>query len=89
MWNAATGSSVFCLKGHENWVRAIVFHPGGKLLFSCGDDYTVRVWDLAGRRLVKTIENAHEFFVSCMALSKMGLLATGDVEGTAKLWACK
>lgn len=52
--------------GHDNWVRALVFHPNGKFLLSASDDKTVRIWDLATGRCSKTIE-AHGHFVTCMS----------------------
>lgn len=52
--------------GHDNWVRALVFHPTGKFLLSCSDDKTIRVWELASGRCIKTVE-AHGHFVQSMA----------------------
>jgi hypothetical protein len=52
--------------GHDNWVRALVFHPNGKFLLSASDDKTVRIWELATGRCSKTIE-AHAHFVTCMS----------------------
>jgi platelet-activating factor acetylhydrolase IB subunit alpha len=78
------------LKGHENWVRDLVFHPLGKLLISVGDDYAIRVWDLAQRRVIKSIENAHDYFVSSLAFSNaLGIIATCDVDSEAKTWALR
>lgn len=52
--------------GHDNWIRALAFHPNGKYLLSASDDKTIRVWDLSLGKLHKTID-AHEHFVSCMS----------------------
>lgn len=52
--------------GHNNWIRSLVFHPSGKFLLSASDDKTIRVWELATARCVKTIE-AHGHFVSTLA----------------------
>lgn len=52
--------------GHDNWIRALTFHPNGKYLLSASDDKTIRVWDLSLGKLHKTID-AHEHFVSCMS----------------------
>lgn len=52
--------------GHDNWIRALVFHPTGKFLLSASDDKTIRIWDLKTGRCTKTIE-AHDHFVTCMA----------------------
>jgi platelet-activating factor acetylhydrolase IB subunit alpha len=32
------GVCVKTFKGHDNWVRGLVFHPSGKYLISCSDD---------------------------------------------------
>lgn len=52
--------------GHNNWVRALVFHPSGKFLLSAADDKTIRVWELSTGRCVKTVE-AHGHFVATLA----------------------
>jgi len=53
--------------GHDNWVRAIAFHPGGKFLLSSSDDKTIRCWDLEQQgRCVRTIDDAHSHFISCL-----------------------
>jgi len=61
------GALIKTLIGHDNWVRGLAFHPGGKYLISAGDDKTLRCWDLSQEgKLVKTLEGAHERFVSCI-----------------------
>jgi platelet-activating factor acetylhydrolase IB subunit alpha len=78
LWDAH-GTLIKTLVGHENWVSGLVFHPGGKYLISVGDDKTIRCWDLSqGARLVKTIEGAHEHFVSCICWAPR---TTGDTPG--------
>ena len=54
------------LSGHDNWIRALIFHPGGKYLLSASDDKTIRCWDLAQEgKCVRKVEAA-DHFVSCM-----------------------
>lgn len=61
------GSLILTLKGHDNWVRGLVFHPGGKYLISVSDDKTLRCWDLTQEgKLVKTLNDVHGHFVSCI-----------------------
>jgi WD40 repeat protein len=43
------------LKGHEKEVYSAVFSPDGKLLYSAGFEKTIRVWDVEGRKEVRTI----------------------------------
>lgn len=62
--------------GHDNWVRALVFHPSGKYLLSASDDGTIRVWELSTGRCVKTIQ-AHSHFVTCLAWGRQTTSSTG------------
>jgi len=66
IWDASTGQLIRTLAGHDNWVRALVFHPTGKFLLSCSDDKSMRVWELVSGRCLKTVE-AHGHFVQSMA----------------------
>ena len=53
------------LVGHDNWVRGLVFHPGGRYLLSISDDKTIRCWDLSQDcKCVKVVDNSHQHFVS-------------------------
>lgn len=66
IWDAR-GTLIKTLLGHDNWVKGLVFHPGGKYLLSVSDDKTLRCWDLEQEgKLVKTLDDAHGHFVSCI-----------------------
>ena len=67
IWDVSSGLCLFTLAGHDNWVRGIVFHPGGKYMISASDDKTLRVWDLRNKRCMKTLY-AHQHF--CTSLGK-------------------
>jgi WD40 repeat protein len=50
--NLTTGKEIQQYKGHENSVRAVLFHPNGKSLVSSCDDGRVFWWDVgSGRQL--------------------------------------
>lgn len=66
LWDGR-GTLIKTLAGHDNWVRALVWHPGGKYLLSCGDDKTIRCWDLSQEgKCVRVVEDSAGHFVSCM-----------------------
>lgn len=68
-WSASgVLSSIFLFDsqvGHDNWVRGILFHPGGKFIVTCADDKTLRIWDYKNKRCMKTL-CAHEHFVTSL-----------------------
>lgn len=85
IWDAR-GTLIKTLNGHDNWVRGLVFHPGGKYLLSVSDDKTLRCWDLAQEgKLVKTLDDAHGHFVSAIrwapGIVKDTLPTNGDSNG--------
>ncbi|OBZ65764.1 Nuclear distribution protein PAC1 [Grifola frondosa] len=81
LWDTQSGQLLRSLAGHDNWVRALVFHPTGKFLLSASDDYTIRVWELTTGRCVKTVQ-AHGHFVTCLAWGRQAPPGAGN--GTAK-----
>ncbi|PUU76001.1 nuclear distribution protein PAC1 [Tuber borchii] len=66
LWDAR-GTLLKTLVGHDNWIRALAFHPAGKYLLSVSDDKTIRCWDLTqDGRCVKTVDEAHSHFATCL-----------------------
>ncbi|KAI1825878.1 nuclear distribution protein pac-1a [Xylaria intraflava] len=66
IWDAR-GTCLMTLVGHDNWVRALVFHPGGKYLLSVADDKTLRCWDLSqDGRCIRVIGEPHERFITSL-----------------------
>ncbi|CAK4030291.1 Nuclear distribution PAC1 [Lecanosticta acicola] len=79
--HSANGVTIKTLTGHDNWIRSLVFHPGGKYLLSCSDDKTLRCWDLAQEgKCVRVIEAA-DHFVSCLRWAP-SLYKEADPNGT-------
>ena len=53
VWDLNTGSIRCVFDAHEKDVLSLAVH--GNTLYSSGDDKTLRVWDVAGERLLRTI----------------------------------
>ncbi|KAJ3478091.1 hypothetical protein NLG97_g8669 [Lecanicillium saksenae] len=66
LWNA-DGKCFTTLLGHDGWVNGLVFHPGGRYIFSAADDKTLRCWDLHEKgQCVSIIRGVHEGFITCL-----------------------
>jgi WD40 repeat protein len=87
MWPVA-GSEVRTLSGHTSVVRSVAFSPDGRLLASGSYDKTIKLWEVATGREVRTLTlTGHTSVVRSVAFSPDGrLLASGSEDATIKLW---
>jgi WD40 repeat protein len=80
------GDLLLTLKGHGKGVFHVAFSPDGKLLGTASKDHTVKLWDAATGREVRTF-NGHKSDVYSLAFSPDGkLLATASEDHSIKLW---
>jgi WD40 repeat protein len=93
LWNVETGAQLATLDGHTEgfgvwgWLRAVAFSPDGKMLASGGADGTVKVWDIAAKKELRTLGTKSDTPVLTVAFSPDGkMLASGGVDDTVKLW---
>src|SRR5438874_385743 len=90
LWTVAAQSPApdppVVLKGHEDAVNGVVFHPSGKWIVSASSDDTVKVWSVAERLCTDTLKG-HTDAVNAIAFSKDGnWLASASTDQTIRIW---
>jgi WD40 repeat protein/serine/threonine protein kinase len=85
-WKLCQGESLETWRGHSNLVSCVAVSPDGKTLASGSWDSSIRLWDLASRRVVTTF-SMNTGQVNSVAFSPDGrFLTAGNDSGPAKLW---
>ena len=89
IWDVSTGQCLFTLTGHDNWIRGLSWHPGGKFLLSASDDKSIRIWDVAHKRCQKRLD-AHTHFCTSIDFHRGApYVISGSVDQTVKVWECR
>jgi WD40 repeat protein len=97
IWDAATGSVLATLLGHEDRVRHATFSKDGTRILTSSNDRTARIWTLketAQANGSTTIEaavtqmfNGHEWAVVSAEFSDDGkFIITASEDNTARIW---
>lgn len=84
LWNAAHTEAA-TLEGHSGDVYFVAFSPDGKLLASAGKDHRVRIWDVAGQKLVRSLEG-HQDEVNLVNFATGETVISASDDGTVRLW---
>jgi WD40 repeat protein len=88
LYDTRTGRRLHRLRGHTKQVTRVIFSPRGDLLASAGEDGLLRLWQVAGGRLVRAIDTHKR----CKSLDWVAFtpdgatLATGDGPLRVHLW---
>jgi platelet-activating factor acetylhydrolase IB subunit alpha len=87
LWSISNASCLAVFTSHENWVKGVLIHPSGNYLVSGGDDRTIRVFDIKANRCLRTLENAHNHFITALDMHHtLPVMVSGGVDQTLKTW---
>ena len=77
---------LYSVEGHGERVNSVALNRRGQWALSGADDKTMRLWDTAAGRCLRTFEG-HTGEVTCVALQPIGHSAiSGSKDGTVRLW---
>lgn len=85
-YNNTVTELVSTLELHTKACRDIEFSDDGKILFSTAKDKAIMLTDVETEKLTRLYENSHEDPIYTMTVIDDNLFATGDDNGTVKLW---
>jgi WD40 repeat protein len=80
---------VATLKGHQEAASGVAFSPDGKRLLTGSFDHTLKLWDIASGREIRTysVPQGQRNMVLSVAFSPDGkLVASGSGDNVARLW---
>ncbi|KAK3577747.1 hypothetical protein CHS0354_015784 [Potamilus streckersoni] len=73
-------------KHHKKSCRSLRFSPSGEELHSVSKDKSIKCLDLNTGKLKRKIKNAHESPIYSICMTGENFIATGDDDGTVKVW---
>lgn len=87
LWSISSASCLQIFTAHENWVKSVLIHPSGNYIISAGDDRTIRVFDIKADRCLRTLENAHDHFISTLDMHHtLPIMVSGGIDMVLKTW---
>jgi WD40 repeat protein/serine/threonine protein kinase len=75
------------LEGHSAAVRAVQFSPDGRLLLTGSQDNSVKVWDVARGKVLKTLRGHAGWVRSCAFTPDGHGVVSGSHDHLAKVWS--
>jgi len=78
------------IRGHTDWVRAVVVSKDRKSLFSAARDASIREWSLETGQQVRQFDKGHTKSIRSLALSRDGLyLFSASSDCTVRQWSTR
>eukprot|EP00398_MALV-I-01_sp_L67-1_P000986 gene986-338_t len=78
------GEAMSTLAGHTAFIFGLDVNSDGSKVYSCGDDHTLKVWDVNSTSIAQSILHAKTLWdVACLP---NGDVATAGADGIVRLW---
>lgn len=79
-------SPVKIMTGHTSFINCLVFSPDGETLISGSADKTIKIWNFATGKEIRTIKD-HNSFINYLTITPDGqTLVSASADKTIKLW---
>jgi WD40 repeat protein/uncharacterized protein YecT (DUF1311 family) len=72
--------------GHSFWIASVTFSPDGRYALSGSWDGTMKLWDVATGKEIRTFKEDDDVSVHAVAISRDGRYALSGRSGGLKLW---
>lgn len=77
---------IYLQLGHSGPVNSVSYSPDGKFIVSGSDDNTVRIWDVATKKPIRTLAG-HTSAVTSVDFSSDGVfIVSGSKDNTVRIW---
>jgi WD40 repeat protein/serine/threonine protein kinase len=73
-------------EGHSGGVRSVTFSADGKYILSGSDDKTLKLWEVATGRCLRTFEGHYEGVTSVALTADAKYMLSGSRDSTLRLW---
>ncbi len=90
-WEVHSGKCMRVQEAHQGTVQALKVSPEGSRLASCGDDGTIRIWDLSSGEPLRTLRRDRPYerlditgIRGLTEAQKATLRALGAIEGATE-----
>jgi hypothetical protein len=85
LWGARSGQEFLTLQGHVKAVNATVWGASSDRLVTCGDDSSIRIWNLHTGNVVSDWK-AHDGVVLGLDVDQEGRIASAGADRRLKIW---